>query len=313
MLNHRTVRAQKAILIALAFICCLASVVCLFGCASAGPSSEQPTGNDVLGQTQGVQSDVGLSQQEKPDLVVSAQSPQFADAQAGESGSISIVPIISPSVMENDGLFSGYAIEIKGAGIERIQAHTDAGLLCKLDEETIVKSAEPDKWKELAGWKPTKRGTGEYFSAYDYVGIASGNGKEVFTDPDAECGIVACKVLGQTVDLNPAEGALLSFWLEPEEGSGNVTLAEELIESLSGARLTITATFNDGTVETQVVTLSPEAGDVQTAVANGDIALVGTVESLGDISFPFEGEPANVYENETLPAAQLPSAGAEAL
>lgn len=151
------------------------------------------------------------------------------------------------------GAFTGMFFTVEGEGIERVQATLSGGELYSCTSQELDRASQPDAVREALGWKPAKRGAGEFFGDYDYVSVLSAGGE--LDHNDASIQVRLLKLLGSTVDIAlPSEEHLqLGLWFSDaqQDSAGRLDL-----ESLSGQQLIITACFRDGSAQTQTIELS---------------------------------------------------------
>lgn len=122
----------------------------------------------------------------------------------------------------NAGFFTGCLFRVEGEGIVRIQANISTGELYRLTYNEFVKSDDPNRWDEALNWKQTKRGSGTYYSAYDYVAPMWSGTPENRNDPDKTVQVRLSKRLGATIDRPYSENSYFELWTnEPIGNSGN--------------------------------------------------------------------------------------------
>ena len=229
------------------------------------------------------------------------------------------------------GCYTGCMFRVEGEGITRLQANISNGALYRFTTEQVA-GDDTTRLSELASWKPQARGTGEYYGDYDYVTGLPGNTKDGVGDPEGVFNVGLYKKLGQTVDIaigeaTPLDSFSLGFWTNVDYGdvpdeAGPYAVSDAIIDTLDGATLTITVTFEDGHTTTQTITL--HAGDVRGSIMHYDEetwtvsltsefvdaesealtegvdyvhTLYGTVESTTNEAFPFPTDNANEFES----------------
>ncbi|MDJ1649542.1 MULTISPECIES: hypothetical protein [Gordonibacter] len=221
------------------------------------------------------------------------------------------------------GFFTGCLFHVEGEGIARVQANLLSGALYRVTYEDVPTDPDDPRRGELASWKPHARGTGEYYANYDFVAQKQVNGVPK---------ISLAKLMGSTIDIPASDdpgittGATnFGFWTNEGEvpaNSGDDPLSP-LIDLFDGEKLTVTVTFNDGSVSTQVIvlhaanfeTLTYENGVcLTTQIAPSDEAeglstarsLYGIIVEADDSPFPLPLDNANDRADEVLPAMVSP-------
>lgn len=214
-----------------------------------------------------------------------------------------------------NGFFTGCLFHVEGADIARVQANLSSGALYRVKFEPDPPLGSPQS-RELSGWKPNARGTGEYYGGYDFVG-GTANGE-----------VSLAKLLGSTIDVSASDDSGIadgttSFGLWTNEGDAPDDSANNpqspLIDLFNGQKLTITVTFNDGRTSTQVIEL--HAANFKADRVNGWLklttqlasdddsdgtlavkSLYGIVVKANDEAFPLPLDDANDRASEVLPA-----------
>lgn len=222
------------------------------------------------------------------------------------------------------GFFSGCLFHVEGEGIARVQANLTGGALYRTVFEDVP-DTESERSRELASWKPTSRGTGDYYGGYDLV---------MAQTVDGQMKVGLTKLWGSTIDLRVqddpgiADGStLFGFWTNegdaPEEDPVVDDPLSSLMDRFEGQRLTITVTFEDGRTSTQVIELHvgtfrikrTEGGAVEVTTerateedierAEAAKSLFGEVVEAGDRAFPLPLDEANDRADEVLPAGVI--------
>ena len=112
------------------------------------------------------------------------------------------------------GFFTGCLFHVEGEGISRVQANLTGGALYRVTFEDGPTDPDDPRMGELASWKPTARGTGEYYGGYDFVGSSMRNG---------ESKLSLAKLMGSTIDVSASDDpgiadGTTSFGLWTNEG-----------------------------------------------------------------------------------------------
>lgn len=227
----------------------------------------------------------------------------------------------------DEGVYTGALFTVEAAGAERVQATLSGGELCSYAFDEFTAGEHPDKLAELMAWKPTKRGTGEHYGAYDYVSMSWADDGLDRDDPGKTVQARLVKRLGRTVDLPVAEGEspCLGLWFscDGEDGGARGGAADPW--NFVGEELTVTVQFADGRCQTQVIGLragtfaaekigyaAGSAGDAlpvgdpvvpdDTADADRIYALFGVVESSADEPHPYPLDSANEHAGSPVDA-----------
>lgn len=219
------------------------------------------------------------------------------------------------------GFFSGCLFHVEGEGIVRVQAHLTGGALYRVTFEDGPTDPDDPRMGELASWKPTARGTGEHYGGYDFVGSAM---------RDGESKLSLAKLMGATIDVSAdddpgiADGTT-SFGLWTNEGEVPENAANNpespVIDLFDGQTLTVTVTFEDGSISTQAIELhvanfetemvdgtprlTPRLAADDAEAGTSAKSLYGTVVEAGNGPFPFPLDDANNRADEVLPADTL--------
>ena len=153
------------------------------------------------------------------------------------------------------GFFTGCLFHVEGEGISRVQANLTGGALYRVTFEDGPTDPDDPRMGELASWKPTARGTGEYYGGYDFVGSSMRNG---------ESKLSLAKLMGSTIDVSASDDpgiadGTTSFGLWTNEGEPPENIMGDLqspvIDLFEGQTLTVTVTFEDGRTSTQAIEL----------------------------------------------------------
>ncbi len=225
----------------------------------------------------------------------------------------------------DEGIYTGSILAIEGDDILRVQATLEGGELYSYTLDEFVAGEHPDKMVELASWKPTKRGTGDYYGKYDYVSVAQVDDGRAYDDPAKTVQARLVKRLGSTIDIAAEDGhvPLLGLWFS----SGAVRPGPLGIDpqSLAGKTLTVTVEFADGRCQTQQIGLRAGTFKVEEAAhdaasatdimpvegpfADSDVAgedsvylLFGVVESSVDEPHPYPLDNANEHADAPMDA-----------
>ena len=212
------------------------------------------------------------------------------------------------------GFFSGCLFHVEGEGIVRVQAHLTGGALYRVTFEDGPTDPDDPRMGELASWKPTSRGTGEYYGGYDFVGSAM---------RDGESKLSLAKLMGATIDVSAdddpgiADGTT-SFGLWTNEGEVPEDVFNDsqspVIDLFDGQTLTVTVTFEDGSTSTQAIELhvanfetemvdgaprlTPRLAADDAEASTSAKSLYGTVVEAGNGPFPFPLDDANDRADE---------------
>ena len=136
-----------------------------------------------------------------------------------------------------------------------MQANLTGGALYRVTFEDGPTDPDDPRMGELASWKPTARGTGEYYGGYDFVGSSMRNG---------ESKLSLAKLMGSTIDVSASDDpgiadGTTSFGLWTNEGEPPENIMGDLqspvIDLFEGQTLTVTVTFEDGRTSTQAIEL----------------------------------------------------------
>lgn len=190
------------------------------------------------------------------------------------------------------GLFTGCEFHVEGEGIARIQAHVDRGEIYQVETVAYTLSGEPELASAIAGWKPELRTYDELTAKYDLVEsvaydktVEDANEGRIKGDPNTALKTNLYQRLGETVDFDAAsaesapriDGTPLpltertfGLWTNLpfkadtyeealERGEDLAALPdrnrEAALETLDGTVLTVTVTFDDGSLATQTIEL----------------------------------------------------------
>lgn len=202
------------------------------------------------------------------------------------------------------GVYTGCLFRIEGEGIVRIQANVDRGELYRYSSEEFVKSSNPELWKAALSWKQTKIGEDGPFARYDMVQSTGGNDGKNRKDPDKLVGIKYYQRMGETVDMpvDDSDGSRLSdycFGLWTNEDRSGLTQQDEFaasVDTLDGAKLTITVERSDGSCSTKVIEL--RSADVKANIVsggNGGSSSLQLVPEIIDLSSKSEEDIQDDY------------------
>ncbi len=256
---------------------------------------------------------IGKQQSQAPfDFSVQAYaSSQDTILSMGSGGTIvfdidSNLPIPPDEQYAQLGVYTGCLFRVEGEDIVRIQANVDRGELYRYSSEKFEKSSNPKLWEEALSWKQTKIGEDGPFARYDMVLPISGNDGRNRDDSDKLVGIKYYQRLGETVDMsvNDSDGSRLSdycFGLWTNEDRSNSTQQDEFaasVDTLDGARLTITVERSDGSCSTKVIEL--RSADVKANIVsggNGGSSSLQLVPEIIDLSLKDEEDIRDDYAN----------------
>lgn len=207
----------------------------------------------------------------------------------------------------NEGFYTGCVFSVEGDNIARVQANVSRGELYRVTSRVYSRESDPEFAEEANSWKWYKIGQGELLGKYDYVaGVpfygaydSSGeNADKDRNDPSKTNKVNLYQRLGATVDTtaiadpeDSAEEYRFGLWTnepialtEPDSPDfshdANMNAA---LNTLDGARLTITVTFTDGNTVTQAIDL--HAADFKAnvkTVANGTNTTLELVPQIVD-------------------------------
>ncbi len=160
----------------------------------------------------------------------------------------------------NTGYFTGCTFTVEGEGIVRVQASVSAGELYRQDITTISQASDPVAFNRAIDWDDCFRGLDGTLSSCDSVVVVKWdteeggalNGDEARNDQEIQAALL--KRYGSVVDVSAADASGIddgttSFGLFNPSADGDP------IALFDGATLTVTATFEDGSSSTQVITL----------------------------------------------------------
>ena len=161
---------------------------------------------------------------------------------------------------EAEGYFTGCTFTVEGEGISRVQASISAGELYRQDVTTISQTSDPVAFNRAVDWNDRFRGLDGTLSSCDSVVVVKWdaeeggdlNGEEPRSDQEIQAALL--KRYGSVIDLALAdapgiEDGTTCFGLFNPDAEGDP------LSLFDGATLTITATFEDGSTSTQVITL----------------------------------------------------------
>jgi hypothetical protein len=162
----------------------------------------------------------------------------------------------------SEGYYTDSLFRVQGKDITRIQASVSTGVLFRYSTERVVAEDDPERWDELASWKPTYRGTGAYYGGYDNLHMKIGDTTK--WEGTAEL----YKKWGSTIDVevsaDPSEYTF-GFWTNEDVALPGAMMDETdaLLDVFDGATLTITVTLTDGPTITKIIEL--HTGDARVA------------------------------------------------
>lgn len=221
----------------------------------------------------------------------------------------------------SEGYFTGCLFRVQGDGIARVQMNVSKGELYRFTSERFTRSEGGDKWNEALNWKPSKRGTGSYFSGYDAVQPISEDDGLPKDSPDKRVGVNLSKKLGSTIDVSAADDPGIAtgetsfgLWTNDPYDDAARNSFNAVIDLFEGQTLTVTVTFDDGHTSTQVIEL--HAASIKVEHENGTSKLVGeivdeedalhslygTVVEANKDPFPLSLDNANSLAGAVLPA-----------
>lgn len=161
---------------------------------------------------------------------------------------------------EAEGYFTGCTFTVEGEGISRVQASISTGELYRQDVTTISQASDPIAFNRAVNWDDRFRGLDGTLSSSDSVIVVKWdaeegrdlNGEEPRSNQEIQAALL--KRYGSVIDLaladapGIADGTTCFGLFNPDVESDPLSLFD-------GAALTVTATFEDGSTSTQVITL----------------------------------------------------------
>lgn len=226
-------------------------------------------------------------------LVIKAYGGQVSDTFLPSGNSDTIVfncetetqRFVSPDseTYTREGFYTGCVFRVEGDNIARIQANVSRGELYRVTSMEYTMQSNPELAQEVASWKGSSSiGKGEILGKYDYVAPVlfyeyidedDANADKLGSDPSAVHKVNLYQRLGQTIDVEstdepetPMSEYAFGLWTNEsfnatEPNPDNVTTCEQdnlnaALDTLDGAQLTITVTYDDGSQTTQVIDLS---------------------------------------------------------
>ena len=161
---------------------------------------------------------------------------------------------------EAEGYFTGCTFTVEGEGISRVQASISAGELYRQDVTTISQTSDPIAFNRAVNWDDRFRGLDGTLSSSDSVIVVKWdaeegrdlNGEGPRSNQEIQAALL--KRYGSVIDLaladapGIADGTTCFGLFNPDAESDPLLLFD-------GAALTVTATFEDGSTSTQVITL----------------------------------------------------------
>lgn len=161
---------------------------------------------------------------------------------------------------EAEGYFTGCTFTVEGEGISRVQASISAGELYRQDVTTISQTSDPIAFNRAVDWSDRFRGLDSTLSSCDSAVVVKWdaeeggdlNGEEPRSDQEIQAALL--KRYGSVIDLALAdapgiEDGTTCFGLFNPDAEGDP------LSLFDGATLTVTATFEDGSTSTQVISL----------------------------------------------------------
>lgn len=161
---------------------------------------------------------------------------------------------------EAEGYFTGCTFTVEGEGISRVQANVSAGELYRQDIVEISQANDPIAFARATDWDDRYRGLSGTLDSCDSVVVAKWNaekGRDLNGEgprSNQEIQAALLKRYGSVIDLaladapGIADGTTCFGLFNPDAESDPLSLFD-------GAALTVTATFEDGSTSTQVITL----------------------------------------------------------
>ncbi|MEA5020454.1 MAG: hypothetical protein VB027_08805 [Gordonibacter sp.] len=238
-----------------------------------------------------------------------------------------------------ENVFTGCLFRVKGEGIARIQMNVSGGELYRQDTESFTQSEDPERWQAATTWKPNKRGMAGYYEDYDAIYPLTDLSDESIPldSPDKPLRVNMLKRYGSTIDVATAENQGIasgetSFGLCANTGMTPTTDDEGklldpqsvAIDQFEGQRLTVTVTFEDGRVATQVIELHTadfradhygnnlmvttetiDRTDPQNQEIQSAHCVYGIVVAASNEPFPLPLENANEYAGQVTPAPTI--------
>lgn len=223
---------------------------------------------------------------------------------------------------ENEGCYTGCMFSVQGEGIVRVQADVSVGELYRMESVEYTLGSDPELAQELSSWKPSVIGQGELLGKYDLVkGVldyetfeGGANDGRLRGDPDTVLKANLYQRLGRTIDVlaeaepeTPLTDYAFGLWTNApfehgDDPSGEGASFDRALDTLDGATLTVTATFEDGSCATQVISLhaanfktkSQGASDGRSVVAEltSEVLAEGTRAEQGT---PDDAPPAGIH------------------
>lgn len=161
---------------------------------------------------------------------------------------------------EAEGYFTGCTFTVEGEDISRVQASISAGELYRQDVTTISQTSDPVAFNRTVDWNDRFRGLDGTLSSCDSVVVVKWdaeegrdlNGEEPQNNQKIQAALL--KRYGSVIDLALADAPGIAdgttcFGLFNPDAEGDP------LSLFDGAALTVTATFEDGSTSTQVITL----------------------------------------------------------
>lgn len=215
------------------------------------------------------------------------------------------LPSTTDGHYQNEGYFTGCMFRVTADNVANITASIDRGQLYRYTAEEFVKSSDPDRWNAALNWKNPQQNAG-MFEGIDYVQPQESNDGLDRTDPDKLCRVALSTLLGSetSIDIDAAAGETaasynLGIWTNlayPEAEMGQNPFAGP-IDTLDGAKLTITLTFANGSTATKVIELHSADMKTQAVAADyGGPQRMQLLPEIVDVSSMSEDERQAAYE-----------------
>ena len=161
---------------------------------------------------------------------------------------------------EAEGYFTGCTFTVEGEGISRVQASISTGELYRQDVTTISQISDPVAFNRAVNWDDRFRGLDGTLSSCDSVIVVKWdteeggdlNGEEPRSNQEIQAALL--KRYGSVIDLALADAPGIADGTTCF-GLFNSDAESDPLSLFDGAALTVTATFEDGSTSTQVITL----------------------------------------------------------
>lgn len=251
-------KRKRSVILAVAACTVLAIGLGLFAAASSSNPPSQG-GQDGSSQSSAIASPF--------DFTVRA----YADAtdtllSFGPNGMIALdrnmySPLPQKPYYYDEGYFTGCLFRISGDNLASVTVSIDKGQLYGYTADVFVKSSDPDRWTEALNAKGGAN-SGNAYSGFDFVQPQESNDGLDRTDPDKLCRVALGKLLGSSTTLDADGLAAMSggtysigLWTNEDYDAEAWNAFPAVIDTLDGARLTVSSTFKDGSVLTKVIEL----------------------------------------------------------